>query len=448
LPSAGAEDAAPAEQVEAIFSKTSNGYKRTLLPDGSFRPETYRFAKGEFWGGEIADPSMDYLTIDDIARVVAPALAKQNYNAAPPADASDLLIVINWGTTAAPEHRTMDLAYELVEGAELGAGMDGHVDGLQERRLDGGGSTWDLGDSSPLDAAIVPDRSVRLSTLPAAQGSRLDLMVQESVQLQAQNDAWARTGQDSARMLGYLHFTDAELQRYRYFVVLLAYDRRTAAGKHPRLLWEARLSISEHRNQFDKRLPAMAWNASAYFGQDSHGLVHTPIPEGRVEIGELRSLEFTNASDAASVAPNGERVAYLRTKRGSNGIAVVGVDNPEGVLFAEIPARGSPVRVQWPDAQHVRVTLSSGESVAFDVGAKTWSQSAEGPGQGAWAAPDSVASELAAKFPHRKVTILGGDAARNRYLVAVARGSSPPRYYVYDTAADLVIDVGRSEGPL
>jgi len=34
----------------------------------------------------------------------------------------------------------------------------------------------------------------------------------------------------------------------------------------------------------------MAQYASTYFGQDSHGLTHKPLPEGQVEIGDLKNL--------------------------------------------------------------------------------------------------------------------------------------------------------------
>ncbi len=34
----------------------------------------------------------------------------------------------------------------------------------------------------------------------------------------------------------------------------------------------------------------IAQNASQYFGQDTHGLVRKALPEGRVDIGELKTL--------------------------------------------------------------------------------------------------------------------------------------------------------------
>src|SRR5579863_7388009 len=117
---ARADQGEAAEQVEAIFSKTSNGYVRLLRTDGSFQPETYKFGKGEFWGGDFADASIDRMTVDDVARTVAPALARQSYVAAKDAK-PDLFIVINWGTTFAPEYRSMDPAYEEAENAQMSA---------------------------------------------------------------------------------------------------------------------------------------------------------------------------------------------------------------------------------------------------------------------------------------------------------------------------------------
>jgi hypothetical protein len=34
----------------------------------------------------------------------------------------------------------------------------------------------------------------------------------------------------------------------------------------------------------------MAAYAAQYFGQDTHGLTHRPIPEGRVEVGDIKNL--------------------------------------------------------------------------------------------------------------------------------------------------------------
>ena len=73
--------------------------------------------------------------------------------------------------------------------------------------------------------------------------------------------------------------------------MLLAYDFQLMRQKKQRvLLWETRFSIRQHAHQFNQALPAMALEASRYFGRDSEGLVHDTLPEARVDIGEVKNL--------------------------------------------------------------------------------------------------------------------------------------------------------------
>jgi hypothetical protein len=84
-----------------------------------------------------------------------------------------------------------------------------------------------------------------------------------------------------------------EIEENRYFVVLMAYDFQLQwKQKKHKLLWETRFSIQEHRNDFKLALPAMARDASRFFGQDSHGLIRQPLPEGHVTLGEPKVLEY------------------------------------------------------------------------------------------------------------------------------------------------------------
>ena len=86
-----------------------------------------------------------------------------------------------------------------------------------------------------------------------------------------------------------------ELEEARYFVVLMAYDFQLMwKQKKPKLLWETRFSVGVRRHAFDQQLPIMALQASRYFGQESHGVVHREVPEGKVELGELKTVESTS----------------------------------------------------------------------------------------------------------------------------------------------------------
>ena len=118
----------------------------------------------------------------------------------------------------------------------------------------------------------------------------------------------------NAQMLGYDPWWDAtarfegtpfesrwqemvsELEANRYIVVLMAYDFQLMwKQKKTKLVWETRFSIGEQRNRFDQQLVAMALEASKYSGQDSHGLVRKAVPEGKVEVGEVKSLGVVGA---------------------------------------------------------------------------------------------------------------------------------------------------------
>ena len=426
------------EQVESVFSKTSNGYVRLLRADGSFQPETYKFGKGEFWGGEIADASIDRLTVDDVARTISPALARQSYLAAKVPSSADLFIVINWGTTAAPEHRTMDLAFENAEKAQnmatskgsvakfAHAGdspvMDGIIGGLGEGSLDGSANTWNLGGNN-------------------------NRIIQGSSQLGAENNIWETISRKNAGMLGYTSLSDAELQRYRYFVVLLAYDNKTISQRKPKLLWEARLSISQHNNLFDKRLGALAENASAYFGQNSNGLRHKAVPVGFVHIGPIRSLEFPSGSDAAALTSDGAHMAYFRREGSDRSLAVVDVDKPDGVFSARIPGREVPARIVWCDSSHIQVSFTSTNVITFDTVGRSWSTVGSQQGSaitGKVVNQDEMQAKLEGKFPHRTTSILGSDSTGRRYLIAVADNKGATRYFVFDDKDDVLVDVGRA----
>jgi hypothetical protein len=83
----------------------------------------------------------------------------------------------------------------------------------------------------------------------------------------------------------------AEIEENRYFIVLMAYDFQ-ALWKHKqhKLLWVARMSVRERGTNFTRVLPSMVQYASQFFGEDSHGLLRRTLPQGHVEVGELRNL--------------------------------------------------------------------------------------------------------------------------------------------------------------
>ena len=256
-PAAPAKGAA--EGITAVCSRVSKDYVRSRLPDGSFEPEDYALGKGGRLDGSVRDPSIDDSRFIDIARAVAGPLAAQNYLPAKKLDSEKLLIMVYWGTTIVPDPMSRSPAW---------TGLNNQIDKSTD--------TQQLGQLYTDD--ILRKRiDVRNSQL---------LGYDSDVSLGFGNGGHTGMSRD-------VHNDEllAELEDSRYFVVLLAFDFQAfRTEKKHKLLWETRFSIQEARNLFDKALPVMAQRASAYFGRDSHGLVRTKVPEGKVLIGETRSL--------------------------------------------------------------------------------------------------------------------------------------------------------------
>ena len=384
-----------------MFSKTSNGYVRTRLPDGSFEPETYTLLKGGLLGGDLADPTIDRMSFDEIARKIAAALASRNYVPSRDRKTTRLLLVVFWGTTPAPESPDP---------------------------------------FAPLIAGELPpllSESNRLSVADARQDA--EAVVQ------------------AANLLGYRGLTDPELQSRRYFIVLLAYDfQMKLTQEKTKLLWETRFSIREKGNEFDKQLAAMVGNAAQYFGKDSPGLTHEPVPEGHVAIGEIKSLGVVPESEPghAALAPDGTHVAYLKEENHKLKLVIVDIDRATRPAVAEISSLYSvPAPLKWADTGHVLVPRSATESISFNLAGRR-SEPSGRKSTGHPPADDSLESSTASslaeiqvlaeeKLPDRKVGVLAADETRHRFLLLVSGGAGPARYFVFDRPDDLLYEVGR-----
>jgi hypothetical protein len=226
-----------------------NGYARTRLPDGSFGPESYGFAIGGFLNLSptlefsaavpTRDGTIDNISFGEIARIVEGPLAAQQYVPTPDPKTADLLIVVYWGRT---------IGTNSFSGATVNYGPD-------QDKIDRGNARLLGFDSGPVFEQEAGN-TFRSNMLKAAHYDVLNAV-----------------------------------RRDRYFVILQAYDFQSLwKEKNTKLLWETRFSLSERRHDFGEELPKMAQYASQFFGQDTRGLILKPIPDGRVDVGEPKSL--------------------------------------------------------------------------------------------------------------------------------------------------------------
>jgi hypothetical protein len=259
--------------VTAVASSVSKDYIRSRLPDGSFASESYAFGEGGVWGGEIKDATIDDLRFLDVARTITEPLASQKYVPAKDPNKTKLLIMVYWGTTAVPARTDIDPLYE--EYYQL----------MSEYRL--------MVDEGVPGADAVLSTALHVLSMANHQREKLDFKNAAMLGYDASGLIGTDYGRDIEHTaLGRERRDEVEeIEENRYFVVLMAYDFQLMwRQKKHKLLWETRFSISERRNQFDRALPLMAAYASRYFGQESNGLLRARVPEGRVDVGEPKSL--------------------------------------------------------------------------------------------------------------------------------------------------------------
>jgi hypothetical protein len=281
----------PSDQITAVAAKAAPDYVRVRLKDGTYASETYAFGEGGHIGGPMIDMSIDPVKFIDVARTISQPLAERHYIPSHDPKKTKLLIMVYWGLTDVPP--PLDSSTWI---SNLSA-----VENKAANYRGSGGSTTIAGSKgyhSPNSNAGVPDWL-------------LDQMSAQETVMNIENQERAHQDFLNACMLGYdaedvvgtdygnnlrgspmaMH-RDAlieEIEGNRYFVVLMAYDFQMLwKDKKHKLLWETRFSLRQMHNNFDQSLEGMARAASAYFGENSAGLVHRPVPVGRVDIGTLK----------------------------------------------------------------------------------------------------------------------------------------------------------------
>lgn len=273
---------ARAGESVAVFSTVFNGYQRSQLADGTFAPETYAFGEGGALRPGVHDPDFDKLTFLQVANAAIQPLERLNFRQAQRSSETDLLILVFWGAT--PGSRNSDPTLAVDVAVDAIAAFDRTVSkGAMPASTPGGRDRWLDGDTA--EEAAYESALWQLS-VANAERDRVDY---RNARILGYSDSLDRA--HSARHMAFSQDLIQEISGSRYYVVLQAYDFRTAR-QHRKLkpLWTARMSVGD-RGNFSQALDKLVWSGASYFGRASDGLRRTPARDGRVEMAPMDVIE-------------------------------------------------------------------------------------------------------------------------------------------------------------
>ena len=295
----------------AVYSRISKDYKREKAKDGSFMPEYYVMTNGGRIEGTTSDITIDRVTYVEVAQTARRFLATQSYHLAETTEQAKLLLVLNWGSTIAPNgmHQQQNVASLRDAIASLGGVQ--HTLNNPDPRDENAAKPVYQGQDLAGNATAGFNRSPQWATNEEmAVVNMADSVESSFVKSLSDDRVRDRLNEANARVLGYLDdLSDAnDIRRYagggdryndligdveesRYYIVVSAYDFRELNKKNrKKLLWQTRVSVRSPGNSFNDTYLAMLKNASQYFGQNSGKLVRGEGTKGTVELGELQYL--------------------------------------------------------------------------------------------------------------------------------------------------------------
>ena len=288
------------EDFVVVNATASPAYTQQKFANGVPKPESYVFLEGKYFSGTTHDGSISHMGIMDIAKVLAPNLAKQNYIPTKDTKGADLVLVVNWGTTVIDEtgkKSDPNTSFQMTDASQAVSAYNGSL-GSGSSPPPASGDSPNLGSGNQalgqLTFDLMQNQANATSALKYAEYNA-DLLGYTKTLRKEESAQWASA--DGLNSDAESHLSD--LQEERYFVILVAYDYqkilhggKTADGS-PAPLWELRMNIRANGNNFVEALPAMSAVASNYFGKQSDDLMSAQTDvgrDGRVEIGPLKVL--------------------------------------------------------------------------------------------------------------------------------------------------------------
>lgn len=282
----GSVVAAHADPRVTVTAKAKEGYTEEKFANGSAANETYVFMQGNYFEGHTVDRSIERMPFRQIAEYLGVQLARQNYLPAPSIQEAKLVIVVHWGTTTPRLSRQDTLGGTNLTTPGPGAADIANAAGAATAYADNP-------DRQMGSLENAPDNDLR------AEANDFTSVADRLVGTVSSGNAATLLGyQEEIHKLGKRAYADAKndiinfhLTNERYFITLMAYDLKKAAGSNQRHrpVWTLHLNISSPGNNFSTALDRISTVAGQFAGRSTDGLqnVRPAAREGTVRLAPL-----------------------------------------------------------------------------------------------------------------------------------------------------------------
>jgi len=257
-PLAAQTSTARADDSNAVIVRAvaSRGYVRPAAAPKPAKAETYLFFQGPFHEGSTGDPSLHAVKFLDIAKALAPGLAREGYFPTRDTQRAGLLIVIEWGATIGQYNPNRLQEEDLLNRSIADYHLAADNNPAQNVFL-----------TANENDIISNDQVSRLEEVSAdwSMMGTAKLLGLKGQFEHAQKLRFASSGKSDAEVA-----LDAELKEDRYFIILKAYDYQTVRkGGNPRMVWSVRINTSATGTPFSTALASMSTAAAGSFGTGS-----------------------------------------------------------------------------------------------------------------------------------------------------------------------------------
>ena len=280
--------AAQADRRVAVKATADEDYVAASVDEqGNRKVQKYVFLEGTFQPGAIRDRSLENAEIKEVARTLAPYLARKNFLPTSTMAEADIVIAIHWGTTVSLSHNK-DYVVELMQQAR----------DRQNEAKEFYNSTYiteegETAEPTDFAQALLQESAAAAAESPDYEWARLASTRSErefenrpTATLLGFGDVLNR---DASRAFSTeeARTVNAMLDEDRYFIVLAAYDiKNQNEGEAPQRLWVARLSTRSAGTNFTSAVEQLGEVGSNYFGENVPDLAieRAPVKSQRAEV--------------------------------------------------------------------------------------------------------------------------------------------------------------------